>query len=669
MSRFICFFFLILFFIHLNAENYYINSTLGSDANKGDSELSCWKTLRNVNSHTFQPGDSIFFISDGVWFENFNPKGSGISGDPIVVSSYGKGNKPLFVGTNAVGLGVVSLYNQSYWEISNLELVNNGEEYADRRGVEVLAENAGVIRHIYLKDLSIHHVKGIPGNDEIAKKTAGIYFGVSDDKLIPTRFDDILIENCIVHDVVNQGIALSHDLFKGRQMYPGEDASWNNRKFTNFVIRNNVIYNVSKNAMIIRMTEGGIIEHNVCFNTALGGTGNTIFTVNALNTVFQYNEGFLNKSHDHDGSMYDPDLSSPKTIWRYSYSHDNAHGLLWMCTRANDSGILVHDNISENDRGFLNYFNYAYNDVEVFQNIYLSAEHLSPFLIRENPKNKHNSTKFQNNVVINRSSTMGFEYQPELVSEEARKRRIIQSNLYFGKLLEGSYINIQRPVSDVPYFHRGLHKTPDDINHIFHQTIPEVVPVENKFEGKIVATVNGIPVYRREVDEKMHSLKVYFISCSQAIHSDLLREAALKKLFLEKLQIDLMQQKGIKMGQVLSNLETYFHAENNFRKQNLYSGNVILYGPVAYTLEGYRAYIWANAVQDLKDEMLGDEIKFADKELRDFFQSGDLNRFDPKWALRGYEYSLTAIKTLLIDKIYDDFFLQKLKEAIIVYVE
>lgn len=663
MNRIYALFLFSLFLITLNAENYYICSNNGSDNNNGLTIETSWKSLKNVNNNTFNPGDSILFARNGVWFENLSPEGSGISGRPIIISSYGKGNKPLFVGSNAIGRGVITLYNQSFWEISQLEIVNNGEEYADRRGIEVLAENSGIIRNIHLEDLYIHHVKGIPGNFDNAKRTAGIFFGVTNDKQTPTRFDNILIENCIIHDIVNQGIALSHDSFKGGQMYPGEDSSWNDRKFTNVIVRNNIIYNISKNAMIIRMTEGGVIENNICFNTATGGTGNTMFTVNALKTIFQYNEGFLNKSHDHDGSMYDPDLSSPETIWRYSYSHDNAHGLLWICTRPKDCGIIVYNNISENDHGFLNYFNYGYTEVEVSNNIYLSDEHVNPFLIRENPRNKHGSTKFNNNVIINKSDGMTYEYRPELISDQALERREFLHNHFLGKPLSGNYISTKSSVPSIPYIHRGLHKTHDDLNKIYHQQIPEVTIIKNKSKGKIIATINNIPVYEPELIEKTNSLKSYFYSISSTINQDLLCETAINDLFLEKLQLELMKKKGLKVAEVLSNIETYYIEENNFRKKHIDNDNVIFYGPETFNFEGYRTYIWANAIQYLKEEMVKDEIKLTEKGLREFFLIGDLDRFDSKWADRGFEYSLAAIKTSLIDKKYNDFFSEKLKNA------
>ena len=432
MARYLILQLLILTIFKLNATNYYIHSEHGSDQNSGKQIDSPWKTLKKVNNTVFLPGDSVFFVSGGIWNGQLKPQGSGKAGKPIVISSYGHGLLPLIKGNGFTGEGVLSLYNQSHWLISNLEITNHSATYGDRRGVEVIAENYGLSSGIHFKNLKIHHIKGIPGNDSKAKRTTGIFIAVTDDSKKDTRFDDILIDGCTIHDVVNEGIVLNHEKFEFSG-YPGE-GTWDKRKFTNVTISNNVIYNISKNAMIIRMTDGGVVEHNVCFETATLGTGNTIFSRNVRGTVFQYNEGFLNKSHDHDGSFYDPDLNSPETIWQYSYSHDNAHGLLWICTKAKDSGIVVRENISEDDHGFLVYFNYAFKDVTVNNNIFYAGKDVAPYLIRENPKNTHQSITFSNNLVFNDSSGFTYEYRPEDVlksSKNNNNRNFVNNHFFF----------------------------------------------------------------------------------------------------------------------------------------------------------------------------------------------------------------------------------------------
>lgn len=666
MKRFLFFYSFISHVILVFSTNYYVNATEGSDYHPGTSPSYPWKNLDNVNQTCFLPGDTIFLARGSIWHECLQPQGSGTDGKPIVITAFGIGDKPLLIGTGESEKGVITLFNQSFWEISSLEIVNNGMENTDRRGVEILAENAGIICHIYLKNLHIHHVKGLPGNSLAAKKTAGIYFGVIDDTNCFTRFDDVLIESCSIHDIANQGIAISHDKFQGN-MYPGE-GTWDMRKFTRFAIRDNVIYNITKNAMIIRMLEDGVVERNLCFQTALSGTGNTIFSRNVLRTLFQYNEGLLNRSHDHDGSLYDPDLNSPGTTWRYSYSHQNAHGLLWLCTTQKDGDISVYHNLSENDRGILNYFNYAYDQIDVYRNIYLSGKNQHSFLIRENPANYHRSTRFRENVIINRSNEMQFEYKPEEVPQEAHDRRIIYGNYFFGIPLHGDY---ETSVGNPPpsrYIHRGFHHIPDELDILYKQTPPVFIVRKEENSKTPIAIINGIPLFKTELNRKIRKLETLSYSLNRRKpNSDSIKHAAFNELLQEKVILGWMKQKGLKAAEVLSNLENYLRVENNFRKKNKEMGDSLFFGPRAFTYCDYYAYILACGMEELKDIMWGRELQTTDEEIYDFFLKGDLDRFDPKWASRGYMYSRHAVESLLKEKKFHDFMQQEFSNAVIVF--
>ena len=182
-----------------------------------------------------------------------------------------------------------------------------------------------------------------------------------------------------------------------------------------------------------------------------------------------------------------------------------------------------------------------------------------------------------------------------------------------------------------------------------------------------MAQINDIPVYESELTERMENLKPYFYSLSRVIDTDLLRQTAYNEIFIEKIQLEFMKQKGLKAGDVLSNLEGYFQAENSLRQEHATKSNLVFYGPTQFNFNDYRTYIWENAKQDLKDAMLNNEILLTNSEMRTFFQTGDLDRFDPKWASRGYDYSLEQIKMLFIDKKYDEFFQNKLANASIEY--
>lgn len=406
------------------AGTYYVDSAAGDDTNSGTSIAKPWKTLTKVNSTTFSAGDRILFKANGMWTGQLNPKGSGSAGKPIIIDTYGSGSKPLIDGNGATGDGVLYFHNQEYWEVNNLELTNNADTGAERRGVFISAANYGTVDHIHLKNLHIHHIKGIAGHDLVAKRTGGILIETTDDKTKPTRFNDILIEGCLLETLDNQGIVTNNGIW--HEDYPGTP-DWQRRKFTNVIIRNNTIHDIAKNAMIIRLTdESCLVEHNVCYDTAeRAGTGNTIFSRSARGTVFQYNEGYLNKTKDFDGCLYDADLHSPECIFQYSYSHDNNHGLFWQCTTDIDKNVIVRYNISQNDKGAIFCMNYANTSTYIYNNTVYIPKHLSPRIIDEKKKDADRTYYFYNNIIYNESPTASYRFR--------KANRTFDYNVFYGK--------------------------------------------------------------------------------------------------------------------------------------------------------------------------------------------------------------------------------------------
>lgn len=404
---------------------YFLNATTGNDDFPGTRPDAAWQTLEKANKHYFSPGDTLLLVRGQKWVGQLWPKGSGMEGWPILIDTYGTGDRPLIDGNGLQHAGVVQLKNQSYWEIASLEIINDWPAEGVRRGVEIAGEDHGVIRHIYLNDLHVHHIKGTIGNDyEVAKKTGGIFFLVGQNENIPTRFDHIRVENCHIHHCSNQGIVTDNTVLA----YPGTD-EWMPRRNTDIEIRNNEIHHISKNAMILRMMDGGLVEYNVCYTTATGTTGNTIFTRSSRNVICQFNEGYDNQSPDYDGSLYDADLESPGCIFQYSYSHDNAHGLYWQCTVQQDTGIIVRYNISQNDKGKIIYINYPSSGTSIYNNTIFVGAHRNPLILAESgSQGGTRSYSFRNNLIINESPYAGYQY----AASHLIKERIIEHNLFAG---------------------------------------------------------------------------------------------------------------------------------------------------------------------------------------------------------------------------------------------
>ncbi len=81
---------------------YYVKNA-GSDSNSGLSDALAWQTINKVNTSSFNPGDSILFNKGDTWREQLTIPSSGSAGNPITFGSYGSGNAPQILGSDALG--------------------------------------------------------------------------------------------------------------------------------------------------------------------------------------------------------------------------------------------------------------------------------------------------------------------------------------------------------------------------------------------------------------------------------------------------------------------------------------------------------------------------------------------------------------------------------------
>ena len=99
----------LLISVNLYGTTYYVSSSQGKDRYKGTTTNKPWKTLSKVNRSQLLPGDSVLFKRGDVWREQLAPTVSGIAYKVIYFGAYGKGDKPLF-------LGSISKSNLSDWK-------------------------------------------------------------------------------------------------------------------------------------------------------------------------------------------------------------------------------------------------------------------------------------------------------------------------------------------------------------------------------------------------------------------------------------------------------------------------------------------------------------------------------------------------------------------------
>ena len=392
------------------AATYYVDSSGGSDANVGTATNAAWQTLAKINATTFQPGDYILLKNGGSWTGTLNPQGSGATNNPIVIGCYGTNSAPPLINGNGA-TDAVLLNNQQYWEINNLEVINPGSGAStERRGIHLTAADFGVVNHLYVSNCYVHNVVGrvdTSNGDLVAKRTGGIVVEVTGDSTTPSRFNDIVIQNCTITAVTNQGIVACANRTT-TSAFPGA-SSWKKNHCSNVIIRNNVISGVCKNAMSFRYgDESCLVEHNLFHDTANTTDGNQVCSYSTRGTVFQFNEGYHNNGDGAaDGSMYDADLNSPLTVWQYSYSHDNTWGLWVDYDGGTDTNVVVRYNISQNDQQQIFHFSgTASATVSLYNNTIYVPANLGPVFF-DSASSGHTYYVY-NNVFYNLSSASQF---------------------------------------------------------------------------------------------------------------------------------------------------------------------------------------------------------------------------------------------------------------------
>ncbi len=102
---------------------YYI-SPLGNDSNSGTSPGDAWQTINLVNNTGFGPGDKILFEGDKTFYGTlvFNSNDHGISGNEVLIGSYGGGRATINAQT---GSGFIA-YDCNNVSVKNLNFTGDG---------------------------------------------------------------------------------------------------------------------------------------------------------------------------------------------------------------------------------------------------------------------------------------------------------------------------------------------------------------------------------------------------------------------------------------------------------------------------------------------------------------------------------------------------------------
>lgn len=422
-----------------NTSAYYVDPD-GDDTNNGTSPNKAWQTLTKVNGHAYNPGDSILFKKDGIWYGQLMPIGSGRSGNPIVIDQYGLGaGKPTIdaLGTTDNDGAVLRLYNQEYWEINNLNLTNYSDSGNWRAGILVLAKDFGTANHIYIKNCELHDIQTITKssftewkkpifetpvyNDNVVNKMWGNSSGIDfrslrGDRNKPTNFNDILIQGNTIKNITEFGHAIA--MTSEWSDPTGSNAVWGELTYsTNVIVQNNLMTGFLGFGAINMCTfssDDGIskIEGNLSDRDGTGACAIWIYV--AKGVLIQYNEVRNNKRdvNGNDCGAFDADGLCDGNIFQYNYSNNN-DGEPYMLCNTNWEGWhkqqycknnIIRYNISQRDgkqssRASFLVVSEGSNDNFIYNNtIYIPSNNSTPII---NYHGSSDNNKFYNNIIYN----------------------------------------------------------------------------------------------------------------------------------------------------------------------------------------------------------------------------------------------------------------------------
>jgi hypothetical protein len=389
------------------AKTYYLDAENGNDANDGLSPLRPWKSFKNVNAKTFQPGDHILLEADSIWngeavtpanratllssdkVAMLWPRGNGAEGKPIVIDLYdiddfdaeqpivfwSANQRPVINGNGTPSSndsypydpsGTIYLEQQSYWEIYNMECTNTfgnpGTDPDHWYNMDVPKGLAGILvgarpgssatgnyNHIVIKNCYVHDVQSESTNNGKTAPTSN-YFGGSHSK-------SKVVGGILVNASSYDGIWLEGNIIKKVGLEGLRTAAQHNK---NVYIRGNYIEMIAGDGIVLASVDASValVENNIIKDVCASPTTNTgnyaaCWAYIVKSGVFQYNEAYGTLYGWNDGEAWDIDNDCDKVIYQYNYSHHNAGGaILFMSGITN--GVYRY-NISANDGGSTRY--------------------------------------------------------------------------------------------------------------------------------------------------------------------------------------------------------------------------------------------------------------------------------------------------------------------------
>lgn len=335
--------------VPIRGKTFYISATVGNDDWAGTSQTpggnnGPWKTFAKASATTFAPGDRILLKCGDTWNEELHPKGNGTPENPILISSYGLGAKPIIDRLDdKQDRNGIYLFDQAGFKIVGLEF--------NRCMTGIYGEySAGTPTHkfIWIEDCYFHDALMYQRYENYPKRKIGLgicFF--SFERANKVVLSDITVKNCVFRRLASGIWTNSPDNFNKNASYI--------YNFANMTLDGCLFEEGYQWPMGLRGVDTGLVRNCVTIDIgrlnnflSFNGVAGSMF-FRCKKWVFEDSEwGFVSiGGGSGDGEAFDFEGNCDDMIMRRCSFHDTDGPGFLLCCYASDghphTGIVMED--------------------------------------------------------------------------------------------------------------------------------------------------------------------------------------------------------------------------------------------------------------------------------------------------------------------------------------
>ena len=417
-------------------ESYYIDAINGDDTNSGLSEADAVKTLNGLKLGNVTAGTKFLFRNGGryecaVTLGNV----SGTKENPIVVSSYGEGERAVLYTDAATE--VLRIIDCSYITVCDLDITapNGGGIWIDT----VTGPSVGItIDDVYFYDMPNGKVTS---RDDFSSGAARARAAVMVKSLPGTSrypVNDLKITNCEVYDVAN-GFIIWGSWNKEENPWCENESDIDPVFNTGLLIKDCYLHDMDAEAMVIGMCDGALVTNcraiDCCQGEGVDENGEILYFTAAMwfwgsvNSTIQSCE-IAGQKYVGDGMAIDFDSYTHNCTYQYIYSHDNMRFICNNPSYSGHHGNTVRYCLSVNDNGGRSTMavgSCGEHEFNFYNNTIINSAEF-------HFKNMYNSYIANNIFVMQEGSTIAYDLDNVL------RGNVIKNNCYY---------NVMSPIIDL----------------------------------------------------------------------------------------------------------------------------------------------------------------------------------------------------------------------------